>query len=136
MDYKEHFAHLLEHLEGRLPDRCEKPCEIYRTEHGGISVMEHRPEDWPEVLNDGPLVTVLLDALVLMGFAICARIGDGVVHRDRVYYPTPLGIDFRENYRQPRRFWVKKKWFPVAIVVVTTLVALTGILIDILKTFV
>ena len=106
-EYREHFAHLLEHLEEKVSLECESRCPI-RFVHGGISVLPIT--SWDNY--NGPNLEILLRAMTQIG--LTAEVRD-----PGVYFPSPQGIDYLEQYRHPTKYWLHKNWFAVLVAALT-----------------
>ena len=124
MDYREHFAHLLEHLVGEFPSDCGKYCPVDDSEHGGISITTFPPSNNP--MYKGPSITILLEALTNIEYVVeVKRMGINV------YYPTPVGIDYLKMHRHPTGFWLRQNWFPALVAGATIAVPIALKVIDV-----
>lgn len=125
-DYREHFAHLLEHLVGEASSECEKLCPVDDSKDGGIAMIMSYSGTAPEY--EGPSVSILLEAMTKMGFVVKVK------RMSEIYYPTPLGIDYLEQYRHLIGFWIRRNWFPASVAAATITIPIVLKTIDIFIT--
>ena len=118
MDYREHFAHLLEHMVRKVNVPCERHCPVQHHEDGSTE-YSYGPRDNYE----GPSIENLFVALKEVGYAV--GIPSGPNHHS--YFPTALGIAFLERYRHPQCVWFKENWFAAMVAVATLALAVASI---------
>ena len=98
MDYRDHFAHLLQHMVREIPAECERRCPVRYYKDGSTT--------WSgdgEGSYSGPSLEHLFPAMREMGYVAEIRILPPMPE----YFPTTLGIEYLENHRYPliRHLW-------------------------------
>ena len=132
MDYRDHIAHLLEHMERKPSFVCDRSCPVAQSKHGGIVLILTYSGPAPEPRYEGPAVSILLEAMTKMNLAVTVERGsEKQGWSGENYYPTSAGIEFRKRTRHPRKFWINENWFPLAVAITTAVLALASIVIDI-----
>ena len=121
MDYRELFAHLIEHMIRVAPEDCEYDCRVAHPEDGGIETSELAGQNSRRTLK-------LLDAMCAVGLA--ARVE--TYQPSRGYFPTAEGIAYLEKYKSPSKFWLKQNWFAVFVALMTIAVPIVLKTVDIL----
>lgn len=119
MDYREHFAHLLEHYLGKTPIECNKHCPLSQSEHGWIIAPDYYSGSENSDYN-GPDVQVLLDVLTQLGLLVKAGPAAGT------YVPTPISSEFVRKYKRPRCFWLGNNWLPASVAAATIVTSLVS----------
>ena len=119
-DYREYFAHLLEHMVRKVDVPCERHCPVQHHEDGGME-YSYAPRDNYE----GPSIENLFVALKEVGYAVGILSVSGPKHHS--YLPTALGIAFLERYRHPQCVWFKENWFAAIVAVATLALAVASI---------
>ena len=120
MDYREHFAHLLQHMDREVPVECERRCPVHHYEDGSTGCSYRLQSGY-----EGPNIENMFVALKEVGYA--AGIPTGPNHY--IYFPTTRGIAFLERYKRPRWVWFKKNWFAVVVAIVTIVVAVANLVV-------
>ena len=120
MDYRELFAHLIEHMVGKVPENCEDDCRVAHPEDGGIETSELAGQNSRRTLK-------LLDAMCAVGLA--ARVE--TYQPSRGYFPTAQGIEYLKRYRRPIRYWLTRNWFAAIVATATILVATANVAVTV-----
>ena len=115
MDYREHFAHLLEHMARKVDAPCERNCPVHHHQDGGTENSYRPPDGYA-----GPNVESLFVALKEVGYAAAIPSSDPYHYK---YFPTTLGIAFMDRYKHPRWIWFKENWFAVVVAIATLAVS-------------
>ena len=111
MDYRELFAHLIEHMVRKVPENCEFDCKVSHPEDGGIETSKF-------VGQSSKRTDKLLDAMCAVGLA--ARVE--TYEPSQGYFPTAKGIEYLEQYRRPIQYWLARNWFPSLVAALAVLV--------------
>ena len=120
MDYRELFAHLIEHMVRVAPEDCEYDCRVAHPKDGGIETSELARQNSRRTLK-------LLDAMCAVGLA--ARVQ--TYQPSQGYFPTAHGIEYLERYRRPIRYWLTRNWFAAIVATATILVAIANVAVTV-----
>ena len=118
MDYRANFAHLLQHMVRELPEKCEQECPVKYEKGGGTSFRTGSLATY-----SGPSLRNLFQAMREIGYVA----GVNIETQQPQYFPTPLGIEYLQQYKSLTKVWLKKNWFPATVAVITTIVAIASI---------
>ena len=97
-----------------------------------------RPELRKEMLrileqsSDGKMIVLTLGDDILTHEAVRLLESHGALDTYRSSNRiTVTGYDYYQELKSPRFYWLRQNWFPVAVLVVTSLVSLIGNLISV-----
>ena len=120
MDYRENFAHLLQHMIRELSAECGNGCPVSYRKDGGTTWRSARRGEYT-----GPSLENLFAAMKEVGFVAQIRVATNYYE----YFPTTLGIEFLEKRRHPLKTWLKENWFATLVAGATITVATINVLV-------